>query len=134
MPTHRGGVARIPAALLALFWIVAPIAGAVHGLESRHRYCFEHGAFEESEVAQHGGQPEPDESAEVTGAGSRGDAAHAECPFAHLYRPDASLTAHRDSSVVACALHADALALRSIDVRPIELLAAAPKNSPPVAA
>ncbi len=133
MPAYPRGVARIPAALLALFWIVAPVAGAVHALESQHRYCLEHGTFEESDAAAHGEQSRT-ESDQVTRGESRDDAAHAECPFSHLCRADASLTAHRDCSVVACAVHADAIALESIDVRPIELLAAAPKNSPPAAA
>ena len=132
MPAYRRGVARIPAALLGLFWIVAPVAGAVHGLESQHRYCLEHGTFEESDVSAH---VEPrTESDEVTRGESRDDAAHAECPFSHLCRADASLTAPRDCSVVACVVHGGAIALESIDVRPIDLLAAAPKNSPPVAA
>ena len=133
MPACRRGVARIPAALLALFWIVAPIVGAVHGLESRHRYCLEHGTFEESDAAGHGEEPQS-RSAQVTRSASSDDAAHAECPFSHLNRSKASLTAQAGCAAVAAPPYAEAPALRSIDCRPIELLAAAPKNSPPVAA
>ena len=121
--------------MIAALWVLAPVLGAVHGLEHTHRYCPEHHAFEESSARESGAGPaDPGhagashDGSVATGAAERG---HQECAFARLLCRDGWHASERTGSVIGDLQHRDAPALESADVRSIPLLAWAPKSSPP---
>jgi hypothetical protein len=134
MPAQRRRLRRVPAALLALLWAIAPVLGVVHGLSSEHRFCPEHQAFEESDGSADAEDAASDCADSHIGSTDHRDRnAHDECAFSQLLRRDASVTAPRAWSVAAIVSHQDSFVLISADVRPIAVLRAAPKNSPPTA-
>jgi len=119
----------VHAAILATLWVLAPLLGATHGLTHSHRYCAEHGAFEESSPDHR--EPIAGQSSATTGAARGG---HEECAFSQLFCRDAWVgTPENTGSVIGVFQHRGTPALESIEVRPIPLLASAPKSSPPSA-
>ena len=134
MAVHRRAIDRVPAALLAALWMVAPSLGMIHGLEHQHHFCADHGEFEES-LGQAGPADVPGSTeSNVRPAGVQDSRQHEVCAFAQLLRRDASTGRERTWAVIAVIRHADAPRLESVAIlSPIPLLATAPKSSPPVA-
>jgi hypothetical protein len=129
---HSLGRARqraIASIVVLLSWGTLALS-FVHQATSEHRFCAEHGAFEEvaigSEAADAAVQPV---SAIATGA-SEGES-HEACPFDCAIPTDrARFAVDLDSAVLPEGPPIDR-ALHLEPVSPVDLLSLAPKNSPP---
>ena len=124
----RPAVRRLPAAVLATLWLATLFGGMVHGVVERHVYCQDHGAFEEQGEA---GERHDDN---VVGFAVGGQVSeHQACAFAFLGAkpavPQPAVSAMR--AVVAPTAPLLVVA-RALPARPVPVLHAAPKTSPPV--
>ncbi len=132
-PRGRRRAGRFTAGFLAALWIAAPLAAVLHGETERHRFCPEHGVFEDVEdqggADRHEGEAAPGVSAADRGAAS----AHHVCAFAQATLADA-----REGDTAAArrepARPSPLRALASVDRPAIPLLRVAPKSSPPLQA
>jgi hypothetical protein len=119
---------RLPAALLALIWIGAPLATTVHTAVDSHTWCPEHQALEEGSPLE---RAEATEHATV--AGDQPDAdAHEDCASDDLY--DRSFTPTIDGPAIGSAPVSDSPVLDAVslvDAPAIPILSFAPKSSPP---
>ena len=123
---------RAIAALLAGLWLSGLVGSIFHGDRDEHRYCVEHGAFEEvgSKPADQAA-PVARASAELLAAGTAVPERHQECAFvdAGVRTPLEQPSLHH-VRVPAPASAAPTLTLATF-APPIPLLAFAPKSSPP---
>jgi hypothetical protein len=122
---------RTLAGLVAALWILFPCFADLHGKRERHRYCVQHGAFEDVDDAGGAGSPN-DASSRLAPAPARGPAHHP-CAFVQAApaRVAGALTAGLGE--LAPRLTEATRLPRSPGRRPIPLLLVAPKSSPPAA-
>ena len=125
---------RATAVLLVGFWMAGLVGSIFHDAEHEHRYCSEHGTFEEAGARPTGGAA-TDASAHDrsirSGDASRSEGGHEGCAFADL-GVRAPLTDTVTVVVARPAPPAPASAPSVVHVAPpIPLLAVAPKASPP---
>ena len=122
---------RLTSALVAFVWNAAPLAAVFHGMAEAHRYCAEHGGFEEGTQATRTGDGRAGGHDQASGGGASdhsGD--HQACAFMAAWRSDQTLRgpdlqvapAPEPAHVAAVSLEAPRLA---------DVLASAPKTSPP---
>jgi hypothetical protein len=128
---------RATAALLVGVWLAGLVGSIFHDANHEHRYCSQHGTFEEAGAAaaltgaSATSAPDPTEKSLRPGdATLRGDT-HEPCAFADL-GVRAPLTETTTLAVAQPAPPAPTAALpRGYVAAPIPLLAFAPKASPP---
>jgi hypothetical protein len=127
---------RLSALVLALVWMAAPLLAVAHAVDSSHRYCATHGQLEEGEGLPESGssqRPEADQSDRAF-ADERGGDGHDGCAFARACR-FGSIVATVILGVLDGPTTPPPAPLESaIAAAPVELLAIAPKTSPPVRA
>jgi hypothetical protein len=130
---HRPG-RLIPAVVLAALWLVGPLLGLVHGLEKRHSFCVEHGAFEEAAAATAGAPAS--HPGDVAGPEApAGEQDHDGCAFSPFAAGAAAPSLAPLLAVQAPALPALALPAPAVPpAPPLAILDVAPKSSPPSAA
>jgi hypothetical protein len=101
-----------------------------HGIDSRHRYCPEHGRLEEVATAA-GGRAES--TAAVSPARDTETAGHEACVFASVFRQSSSAPERRAHAAPAVDRRAPELPEPRDVPPPIAVLRRAPKGSPPPA-
>lgn len=124
---------RIVAALLVSLWAFALIGASWHGAHDAHRFCSEHGAFEEAGVGVGGAAPDDGGSQAQTPASQA--EGHETCAFTALAL-HSTFVGHQAVAISAAPVtEAPRLPMLGIEVAaPIDLLSIAPKGSPPVVA
>lgn len=127
---------RLSALLLALVWAAAPLLAVAHAVDTSHRYCATHGVLEEGEGASEVDSSQPsrtDESDRAFADESDGEG-HEGCAFARVCRFGQVL-----AKVILAVLDGPtspppAQLDGGVATAQLELLAVAPKTSPPAVA
>lgn len=128
-------IQRTAVLLLALAWVLPVVAPLTHSEDHGHRFCVEHQTFEEAPAVGTVPAKLADPRASITSAAAALEAAlfaHTPCPVTSAATRDALANAQRHGSLVCAALSASAVAFTSLAHAPLEVLAVAPKASPPV--
>lgn len=120
---------RVVATSLALLWALVPLASVLHSDGHGHRYCAEHRAFEEDVSGSEGRQPAASDDTYAV-APQAGEDGHVRCPIAHPGSRDATPVG---ALVTRGVLVEEAPATHGAvtHAAPIDVLARAPKASPP---
>jgi hypothetical protein len=118
---------RLPAALLALIWIGAPLGSVVHIAVDRHTWCPEHQAVEEMS---------PLEGTEAAGHATAEERApepndHEDCATDELFSQTFTLGLDAPAVTAAPAALPSAAVASLVDAPAIPILSFAPKSSPP---
>ena len=121
---------RVTAVALALLWGLAPLLSAAHADDHVHRYCAEHGTFEEAGAAS--AKPSSSAHDALHAIADNGEPLdHVTCPVAHLGSRNA-LVVELDTAVAPTASELRTSMCRSeLGHGPIAHLLLAPKASPP---
>jgi hypothetical protein len=124
---------RFGAAVLAAVLLAVPLLALLHGSHA-HRFCPEHGTFEEAEAA---GDARvlavlDADTARIAGAAAEGPVeGHASCPLLSEWRRPGLSGAGPASPVGSVASAETQRASRLLPPPQVSLLAVAPKGSPP---
>jgi hypothetical protein len=128
-------LARFTATALALLWCLQPLLLVAHASAHAHRFCAEHGAFEEGapslSEAPGSSRPQWRGAEEALPAEGAQEAGHQECPTAVASGPEVPWPSAGTALLLTAAPLPLRLSAEAPRFAPVALLHLAPKASPP---
>lgn len=123
---------RLSALVVAVLWCATPILGAVHAATEIHRYCAQHGTFEEAGEAP-SATPHTEAGSTAIANGTRSEPGHEGCSFARFCRFGQVLAqVILDTGGLEFAESSTSPSTRPAPTPAIAIVRLAPKMSPPV--